>query len=146
MQNIFDIKIYPYTGTAGIMLNSHALSPKSQLRICSAGNFFDWYERLPDLLYAEVNDEYEVRLGCPELEYRILEAVFGTKPECRGLTYTPDAAVYSMEDRITWMEDAARNLGVNIPEIPGFSLRTLPDDPSVRSRVCSSLANRYRAN
>lgn len=144
MQNIFDIKIYPYTGTAGIMLNSHALSPKSQLRICSAGNFFDWYAGLPDLLYAEVNDEYEVRLGCTELEYRILEAVFGTKPECRGLTYTPDAAVYSMEDRITWMEDAARNLGVNLPEIPGFSLRTLPDDPSVRSRVCSSLENIYR--
>ena len=141
----FDIKIYPYTGTAGITLNSRALSPKSQLRICSAGNFFDWYKGLPDLLYAEVNDGYEVRLSCPEMEYRILEAVFGTKPECQGLTYTPDAAAYSMEHRITWMKDAARNMGVTLPEIPGFSLRMLPDDPSARSRVGSSLENIYRA-
>ena len=56
MNHQFNVKIDPILGTGHILLNGQTLSSQSQMQICTTQNFFYWYRHLPDLMFAEIND------------------------------------------------------------------------------------------
>ena len=89
MKHVFDMKINPYMGNAEIQLDGQQVSSQSQLRSCSTDNFFNWYRKLPGLLYAEVNDNYELRVECIEIQFLILRSIFVDKTQCKNIIFKP---------------------------------------------------------
>ncbi len=122
MKHEFFIQINPITGTAYYQLNQQPLSSKSQLRQCATEHFFHWYQKLPELLYSEINDDYAVKVECLPLEYFLLSAVFHKIPECYGLSFISIKEPYPIEQRYTWLKEVSSTLSFNPSKIPNFSL------------------------
>lgn len=122
MRHIFDMKINPYVGNAEIYLDGHIISSQSQLRICGTDNFFNWYHKLPDLLYAEVNDKYKLRVKGSDIQYLLLQTVFNPNPECVAVEYIPYKSRFSIQQRMEWLFDVCKELCVQMPQIPNYTL------------------------
>lgn len=127
MNHIFDLKISPYTGTAEVLLDAQALSSQSQLRVCNIDSVRKWYKDLPELLYAELNDDYILHLHCREIEYVMLSAVFVNHRECLKIVYKPVSCKYDTKTRCRWLWEAAADLGIKLPELPLFSVLSSSD-------------------
>ena len=139
MKHIFDMKISPYTGTAEVMLNGQQLSPQSQLRVCAIDHISKWYKDLPELLYSEVNDEYNLKIQCLQIEYIMVAAVFNGRKECLGITYTDTVRKYDTKIRCQWLTEVSQNARINIPEIPRFSMISTSDASVHKTALFNSL-------
>lgn len=127
MNHIFDMKINPYVGNAEVFLDGQSISAQSQLRICATENFFNWYVNAPSLLYAEVNDKYELRVQGNDIQYCLLRTIFAYSKECINIKYIPFKSRYSIQQRIEWMCDVSKELGIQTPQIPRYSLTMKSD-------------------
>ena len=124
MSHQFSLKIDPILGTGHILLNGQAIFSQSQLQVCTTQNFFDWYMDLPNLMFAEVNDYYSVSVECLDIQYELLRAVFSPVSECQSLKHISIKQNYSVEQRFSWLTEAARKMNFQLPEIPSFSVQT----------------------
>lgn len=124
MNHQFNVKIDPILGTGHILLNQQALFSQSQLQICTTQNFFDWYLDLPDLMFAEVNDNYYVCVECLDIQFDLLRTVFSSVAECHSLTHIPLTLNFSVEQRFVWLNEIALKTGFSLPEVPKFSVQT----------------------
>ena len=141
MSHLFDLKINQITGNADILLDGSGLASQSQLRTCSIDNFFKWYRSLPSMLIAEVNDDYELNVECCDVQFCLLNAALSQSPYCRSINYKPARTKYSIEERLGWMIDASKELGVTLPPVPSISLSNTDSDS--RKQI-DSLPDRYR--
>lgn len=139
MNHQFSLKIDPIMGTGHILLNNQSLFSQSQLQICTTQNFFDWYRELPALMFAEVNDNYSVSVECLDSQYELLCAVFATVGECQCIRHIPMKMHYSIEQRFSWLNEAASKMSITLPEIPKYSIQTgyasNPDDISIQNSL-----------
>lgn len=143
MNHAFDIRINPYIGNAEIQLNGQPVSSQSQLRSCSIDNFFNWYKKLPQLLYAEVNDNYKLKIECTEIQFLMLKAILADETRCQNIIFKPFATKYSISQRIGWMCDAAKELGIILPKIPRFSLKSTRETKSIVTEIIKGLTSDY---
>lgn len=90
-------------------------------------------------MYDEVKDNYNVCVECPEIQHELLRAVFTQSGKCSSLKHTPVQLHYSLDQRLTWLNEAAQKLNVTLPEIPKFSFQAgftaNPDTHSVLSTL-----------
>lgn len=126
-------------GTGHILLNNQPLFSQSQLQICATQNFFDWYRDLPNLMFAEVNDNYSVSVECLDGQHELLCAVFTSVNECQHIRHIPISLHYSIEQRLSWLNEAASKMHVTLPAIPKYSIQTRyaanPYDRSVQNSL-----------
>ncbi len=139
MIHIFDMKVSPYTGAAELLLDGQVLSSQSQLRVCAVEHISKWYKDLPDLLYAEVNDEYTLKIQCLEIEYIMITLAFSGIKECHNIIYTSVVRKYDTRTRCQWLCEAAKKIGVVLPEIPKFSIQAMSDAISYKALVLNGL-------
>lgn len=139
MNHVFDIKINLYIGNAEIFLDGNTISSQSQLRVCGTNNFFNWYCMLPNLLYAEVNDKYKLRVEGSNIQYCLLQTVFNHNQECVSIEYIPYKSHYSIQQRIEWMIDVYKELNVQLPVVPRYSLES-------RFNIVSNFYKQYWTN
>lgn len=143
MNHVFDMKINPYMGNAEIQLDGQQVSSQSQLRSCSTDNFFNWYRKLPGLLYAEVNDNYELRVECIEIQFLILRYIFVDKTQCKNIIFKPFRSQYGIGKRIGWMCDAANEVGIKLPKIPKYSIKSTGETKSIVTRIITEIKPDY---
>ena len=144
MRHQFNLKIDPILGTGHILLNSQAIFSQSQLQVCSTQNFFDWYKDLPELMFAEVNDNYSVCVECLEIQYDLLRAVFSSAKECKSLKHVSIKPKYSAEQRFSWLAEAASKINFTLPEIPQFSVQAVYSDIPYDRSIIDALPTFYR--
>lgn len=143
MNHVFDMKINPYIGNAEIQLDGQSVSSQSQLRSCSTDNFFNWYRILPGMLYAEVNDNYELRVECIEVQFLILKSIFADKTQCKNIIFKPFRSRYSINRRIGWMCDAANELKIKLPKIPKYSIKSTGETKLIVTKIISGMNPDY---
>lgn len=143
MNHVFDMKINPYLGNAEIQFDGQTVSSQSQLRSCMTDNFFNWYRKLPGMLYAEVNDYYELRVECIDVQFLILKSIFADNMQCKNIFFKPFKSRYSINQRIGWMCDAANELGIKLPKIPKYSIKSTGEIKSIVTKIISGLNPDY---
>lgn len=139
MNHQFNVKIDPILGTGHILLNGQTLSSQSQMQICTTQNFFYWYRHLPDLMFAEINDNYNVSVECLDIQFDLICIVFSSSAECQSLTHIPVTVHYSVEQRFAWLHEAAAKMGFQLPDVPKFSVQTRHNTNSAAHITAPSL-------
>lgn len=131
----FSLKIDPIIGSGHVLLNSQPIFSQSQLQICTTQNFYDWYKDLPDLMFAEVNDNYTLSVECLDIHYDLLSTVFSSSKECQSLKHISIKPTFTVEQRFSWLNEVASKMNVALPEVPRFSVQTtysaVPSDRSI---------------
>ena len=140
----FRIIIDPIWGTANITLNQQAVSTQSQLQVCSAHNFFDWFNNLPNMFFSEVNDNYSVTVESITLQYELLRIVFSTVNECQSLNHIKKELTYSVEQRFAWLSEVSSKTCSSLPEVPCFSILSTKGPLSFTRTVIESMPAFYR--
>lgn len=139
------LKINPVTLTGQVLLNQQPFAPQSPLSICRTHSFFDWYRDLPQLIFSEVNDDYNLTVEGPDLSIAMLHTVFSAVPECHALTRISRPLHYSMELRHNWLMAAAAKLNITLPKAAYFSIQSGTGATGAAAAVISQLPPFYRS-
>ena len=108
----FEIKVSPTESTATVLLNQNTINNQSQLWRCGTEPFIDWVRELPDMLFAELNNSYNLQFIGSDLECTIISGIFSRNPYCNSVSCNVENGRYNLSQRVEWAEEAAKELKI----------------------------------
>lgn len=111
----FDIKMNPTARNASVKLNNQPVSSQSQLWKCENEPLFNWVRQLPAMLFAELNNAYDLRFSGSDLECKIIAGIFEKETYCESVSCSINTGRYSLDTRVGWASQASAELGLSLP-------------------------------
>ena len=99
----------PYQELLTIQINDVPISPYSLLKKLEMLPFFEWSEKIFDIVDQEVNDAYEVRYYGQLAEYEILKYYSKLHEDCQKITRSDLPLVDAPKKRLNTFDRLLRN-------------------------------------
>ncbi len=99
----------PYQELLTIQINDTPISPYSLLKKLELLSFFEWSEKIFDIIDQEVNDAYEVRYYGQPAEYEILKYYAKAHEDCQKVTRSDLPLSDAPKKRLNTFERLLRN-------------------------------------